>query len=344
MTLSATEQHLKSFAKSLKERLHSRRIWAEREGVTAYRLFDREHAIPLSIDIFNGKYLHVTASPDETTAGFDAEAYLETIGRTLYIPEDRIFYKERVKLRNREQYRKVAEKNFNIWTEENGLFFKVNLSDYIDTGLFLDHRRSRSMIAEQADGRNVLNLFCYTGSFSVYAAFGGAAKITSVDLSSRYIEWAAENMQYNGFGGNFIKWIAGDVFEFLEKAAAGREKYDIIILDPPVFSNSRSMEGTLNIQRDYARLINSCLKIVSDKGFIFFSTPLRNFDFSAKPIDGVSEEITRMTVPYDFRRSHPHRTFVVKKPESRSRRQRENRHEKIRNRQRGTGKKKSSLI
>jgi 23S rRNA (cytosine1962-C5)-methyltransferase len=170
----------------------------------------------------------------------------------------------------------------------------------VDTGLFLDHRTTRELVRKEASEKKVLNLFCYTGSFSVYAAAGGAKEIDSVDLSKTYLQWAEENMRLNKFtDAKRYRYVHADVLQYLDELTPN--SYDLIILDPPTFSNSKRMNDFLDIQRDHASLINQCLKILSPGGLVFFSTNYSRFVLDASAIQASSiRDITRQTTPFDF--------------------------------------------
>ena len=176
----------------------------------------------------------------------------------------------------------------------------MNLSDYLDTGLFLDHRITRQMVKEQSSGKKVLNLFAYTGSFSVYAASGGAEEVVSVDLSKTYLTWAEKNMQLNGFTDKVkYKFIHADVKQYLKTIPPGY--FDLIIIDPPTFSNSKRMKDFLDIQRDHVALINDCLKGMKKEGILYFSTNFQKFFLEKEKIiaSGI-KDITKATTPFDF--------------------------------------------
>jgi 23S rRNA (cytosine1962-C5)-methyltransferase len=310
-SMSQLDYHLKSFTRSLKKRFLARREWSRLEQISAYRIFDREHNIPLTVDLFNEKYAVVTAYlTKQEESNFAVPAYLEVVHKALNIAEDRLFYKPRVKGR-REGWHKPEGETQWTWVKEQGLEFKLNLTDYLDIGLFLDHRVLRGRVADESAGKRVLNLFCYTGSFSAYAASGGATKVMSVDLSQNYLDWAKENMLNNGFLGPQFIYERADVLSWLQDAVDAGQQYDLIICDPPIFSNSRQMTHTLNIQRDHVGLINLCMRLLTPKGLLYFSTPLANLEFQARMIDGVCKEITTTTIPYDFRRGHPHRSWRI---------------------------------
>ena len=184
--------------------------------------------------------------------------------------------------------------------EENGLQFLVNLTDYLDTGLFLDHRLTRQMVREESKDKRVLNLFCYTGSFSVYAAAGGAASVTSVDLSKTYLQWAADNFAINHLKdpGNYI-FDHADVKQYLKTLKPG--SFDLVIMDPPTFSNSKRMKDFLDIQRDHAELLNDVIKATTKDGLIYFSTNYTKFVLDAANINAASvKDINKATTPFDF--------------------------------------------
>ncbi|MFQ3547145.1 MAG: class I SAM-dependent methyltransferase, partial [Termitinemataceae bacterium] len=254
---------------------------------------------------------------------------------TTGIPTSLIFIKERKRLRNRDegkvQYQRIDTKAEYRIIREGGLQFLVNLSDYLDTGLFLDHRLSRSCIRNEAHGKRVLNLFCYTGSFSVYAAHGGAVQVDSVDLSNTYLSWAAENFTQNRMHAILtdpIQWmqrpiqlgkhflIRADVLRFLKEAIKTRLRWDLIILDPPTFSNSKKMEGTLDILRDYRDLIGQCLTLLSPQGKLFFSTNARSFHFDNEFFvqnypNLMIKDMTRATIDEDFKDRKVRQCFLV---------------------------------
>jgi 23S rRNA (cytosine1962-C5)-methyltransferase len=226
---------------------------------------------------------------------------ISLISQTLQVAEENIFIKQRKrKADRRDQYKKLGTGGNDFEVEENGLKFIVNLSDYLDTGLFPDHRDTRMMIRAIAAGKNVLNLFCYTGSFSVYAAAGGAVEVVSVDLSKTYLAWAEKNMKLNGFTDTQkFRYVQADVINYL--AEQQYPVFDLIIMDPPTFSNSKRMEGFLDIQRDHVSLINHCLRILKPGGVLCFSTNYTKFVLEAGKItSGSIKDITKQTTPFDF--------------------------------------------
>ena len=234
-------------------------------------------------------------------------AMKESIACALGVCIDRVFLKQRQRQRGDSQYEKISEARFEKIVSEGGrlanrLSFKVNLSDYLDTGLFVDRRLLRSLIRAESSGKKVLNLFSYTGSFSVYAAAGGAISTDSVDLSNTYLSWALENFSLNGFSADILKknlttglhrgmeenenfiedikfsahrLIRADVLEYLERAVFEKKKWDIIIADPPAFSNSKKMTGNFDLNRDLTELLCQCMKLLAQNGKIFLSVNLQ---------------------------------------------------------------------
>ena len=201
---------------------------------------------------------------------------------------------------------------------EGGSIFFINLSDYIDTGLFLDMRKTRALVKSRSQGKRVLNLFCYTSSFSVAAAAGGAAAIESVDLSNTYLEWSKKNFLLNEISGKSeFKFFRSDVFEFLEDAIRVEKKFDMIILDPPTFSNSKKTRADLDLNRDWSALANFCIRLLDENGALFFSTNSRRLSFDRNLLEENERleiaEITPETLDADFEQKKPHRVWEIKK-------------------------------
>ena len=196
---------------------------------------------------------------------------------------------------------------------EGGLKFIVNLSEYVDTGLFLDHRQTRDMVRRAAQDKHVLNLFAYSGAFSVYAAAGGAASVTTVDWSNTYLEWSRRNMALNNFTGPQYEFLRADAREFLT-GEAGERRYDLAIVDPPTFSNSKRAEEDWVVQRDHPEMLNQVLARMQPGGVMFFSTNFRRFKLADTGIAATEiREISRQTVPPDFRNERIHRCWRIVK-------------------------------
>jgi 23S rRNA (cytosine1962-C5)-methyltransferase len=279
---------------------------AKRLQVSCYRVYDHDlPEFPFCIEFYGNK-LYVAEY--KRRHGMTEEEHDEWMERSLdvistvlgVLPAD-VFLKLRQRKPGRlGQYQKTGEMHHEFEVEENGLKFIINLTDYLDTGLFLDHRITRQMVREQSLDKKVLNLFAYTGSFSVYAAKGGAAEVQTVDLSRTYLTWAEKNMRLNGYANTGkYSFIQADVKQYLPTIPAG--SFDIIIMDPPTFSNSKRMEDFLDIQRDHVILINHCLSGLKPGGVIYFSTNYRKFVLDKAGIpDSEIKDITRATTPFDF--------------------------------------------
>jgi 23S rRNA (cytosine1962-C5)-methyltransferase len=230
------------------------------------------------------------------------------------IPASRIVLRTRQRKSNRQdQYQKLDDEKEYMLVREQGLKFKINLTDYLDTGLFLDHRMTRAMVRADAEAKKILNLFCYTGSFSVYAAAGGAAEVVSVDLSKTYLKWATENMELNGFfDPSKHIYLHEDVKQYLPELPAGY--FDLVIMDPPTFSNSKRMEDFLDIQQDHPVLIRQTLAAMKPGGEIYFSTNFSRFQLQTESLtDCTVKDITRATTPFDFQGKLNRFCFLITK-------------------------------
>jgi 23S rRNA (cytosine1962-C5)-methyltransferase len=278
---------------------------ARRMGITCYRLYDRDiPEFPMIIELYGDKLYIAEYKSDHGLNDIEYEEWLkascEIAGKVLHVDLNEIFLRRRQRKEGRQgQYQKLALKKTSFEVEENGLKFLINLSDYLDSGLFLDHRITRQMVRSEAKGKSILNLFCYTGAFSVYAAAGGASEIVSVDLSNTYLDWARQNMKLNRLERDQYDFIKADVLQYLPKFPDCQ--FDLVILDPPTFSNSKMMKGILDIQRDHAGLINLVLSKTKQGGKLYFSTNYRKFQLHSNEIKGSKiQEITKSTTPFDF--------------------------------------------
>jgi 23S rRNA G2069 N7-methylase RlmK/C1962 C5-methylase RlmI len=269
--------------------------------------------VPLVVDRYeDALHLAEFERPHERTAAEHAD-WLDLMARTaanaLEVSPELAFMKHRSRQRGDAQYERVSEEQVVRTVQEGGLKFQVNLSDYLDTGLFLDHRITRGMVSDAAAGKRFLNLFAYTGSFTVYAAAGGAASTTTVDLSANYLDWAAENLRINGLAGLQHRFVREDSGEFL--ASLGhKDVFDLAVVDPPTFSNSKRLEFDWDVQRDHAPLLNKLIQHMSQGGVIYFSTNSRRFKLDETALIGVTiREISKQTVPEDFRNKRIHRCW-----------------------------------
>jgi len=343
------------FANRLEKQYRHLRKWARRTGVTCWRLYDKDiPEIPLAVDIYTVcpapcdtaaeevRYLHIALyerpydKPDDEEQLW-LDAMRKAAADVLLIPQKNIVTKFRKKQRGESQYEKISSDGQRITVCEGGLQFLVNLHDYLDTGIFLDHRPARSMVRNEASGKRVLNLFSYTGSFSVYAAAGGALSVTSVDISKTYLAWAAANLVLNGFATHAPgpnerslhlhdkttvaeRWplIHADVKAFLIEARRMKQGWDLIICDPPTFSNSSRASDILDINKDWADLCNSCLAVLNDRGILYFSTNSRSLQFDPLLIGGatirpnmVIRDLSTESIPEDFRNKKIHRLWKI---------------------------------
>ncbi|XZF15836.1 class I SAM-dependent methyltransferase [Chitinophagaceae bacterium MMS25-I14] len=292
---------------------------ARKQDIACFRFYDHDMPeFPFAIENYNGVIHAAEYKRRHGMEDDEHETWLQEckiiISRVTGIEEHDIFMKIRQRKAGRQgQYEKFAEEKTERIVPEGGLNFIINLTDYLDTGLFLDHRITRGMVRDEAKGKRVLNLFCYTGSFSVYAAHGGAKSVTSVDLSKTYINWAKRNMQFNKlYDDEKHEFVHGDVMEVINELPA--DTFDIIVCDPPTFSNSKRMEETFDVQRDHVVLLKKLLKAATDDGKIFFSNNYRNFqiDRDALPAS-VVKDITGATTPFDFQGKLHRACFLIQK-------------------------------
>ncbi len=307
-------------ANRLRKNARQLRKWAGRMPTTAYRLYDRDiPEIALAIDWYAGR-LHIAAyrrEREELPAGW-LEAMAAAAAAVLDIPAERVFCKERRRQRGTSQYERSGDapgSRFEV--QEAGMHFEVDLATYLDTGLFLDHRPMRRLVRERAEGARVLNLFCYTGSITVAAAMGGARATTSVDLSRTYLQWTHRNLMLNDLAGPRHDLVQADAVAWLQSDDRQREpRYDLAILDPPSFSNSKRMRGVLDVQRDHVGLCRATAGLLKPGGTLYFSTNLRRF---RPDLDALADlhptDITAKTIPRDFRNKRIHTAFELRAPE-----------------------------
>ena len=293
---------------------------ARRQEISCYRLYDHDlPEFPLCVELY-GERLYVAeykrrhGMTEEEHDGW-MERTLEELGAILQVSRENIFLKLRQRKPGRlGQYQKLDAQQHEFVAMEGGLKFIINLSDYLDTGLFLDHRITRQMVREAASGKNVLNLFAYTGSFSVYAAAGAAAQVTTVDLSNTYLQWAKRNMELNGFTATEkYHFVQADVKQYLKTIPA--DAFDIIVMDPPTFSNSKRMDDILDIQRDHPELINDCIRALKSGGILYFSTNFTRFKLEdGKIASQLVKDITAATTAFDFEGKLNRRCYRIGKP------------------------------
>jgi 23S rRNA G2069 N7-methylase RlmK/C1962 C5-methylase RlmI len=307
----------KEFRKILKTQFQQLRKELFPLGTKCMRVYDHNiSTIPATVELFD-KFAKIAVSG---TSELPQQQLIASVAGMLYIPKTHVFYQQRLSSAKGGEKPAVLKKEVeteqsSITVTENGLKFIVDLGDRTDTGLFLDHMPTRMMVRDNAFGMRVLNLFSYTGSFSVYAASGGAEKVVSVDLSNTYSRWAEKNLQLNGFFGSKFPCIRSDAKRYLQEQASSDGPFDLIICDPPSFSNSNKMDGVFDVQKDYIWYIEQMLKLLVPKGVIIFSTNLKGFHFDPGRVRGaVCKNITKQTIPPGFSKKRvPHICYLITK-------------------------------
>ncbi len=306
------------FANRLKKNLKKRLGWARREGISCFRVYDRDMPeYNVCIDLYD-KWVQVQefaapVSVSEEKAAERFQAVLTIVRSLLGVGRDRLFIKRRKRQRGKGQYTKGKNSRGKRYlVREGAARFLVNFSDYLDTGLFLDHRNIRLRIGQTAKGLRFLNLFGYTASASVHAALGGASLTTTVDLSKTYIRWAGENMALNGIYPERHRLVCADVMEWLKTE---KQKYDLIFIDPPTFSNTKKKARTFDVQRQHGVLIERAADILDKEGVILFSTNYRSFKLDQQVKQTFScLDITEKSIPVDFKRSaRIHQCWEIRK-------------------------------
>jgi len=319
-------------AQRLSKRMRHLARWARKQQIGCFRIYERDIPdFPIVLDWYADIDGDDLARDGDAVAWFHdrrkdetpdaARAYQRTaeaeIVAGLEIPRERLFVKHRGRQRaaagGREQYERIDTRGAVKLVAEGGSRFEVNLSDYLDVGLFIDHRPTRIAVRERARGNRMLNLFAYTGAFTVHARAGGASRTTTVDISRTYLEWFERNLRHNGFEPDADHvTIHADCLQWLEAGPAGGEAYDIVICDPPTFSNSKRMKaGSFAIERDYPELLAHAARFVAPGGEIFFSTNAGRFELDDThiPTGFGAQEITHRTVPEDCRNKRVHRCW-----------------------------------
>lgn len=290
-----------------------------RAGVTCFRLYERDISDqPLIIDWYDGEVV-VWVFPrtkDET----DEDAFLWRAGivpavrEGLAVPIEKIHVKRRERKKGKNQYERLAQEGHIRTVDEQGLRFEVNLSDYLDTGLFLDHRLTRARVRDEAANKDVLNLFAYTGSFSCYAAAGGAKTTLTVDMNAGYCEWARRNLSLNGFDDDDRhRVVQADCVDWLWKRRP--PSFDLIVCDPPTFSNSKKMSQPFSVAKDHGWMLEHCFDRLRDDGVMYFSTNDRSFHLEDEVLSAWTShaEITPASIPEDFRNRKIHRCWRLVK-------------------------------
>jgi len=318
----STRPGARMFANRLRKNLQRLEPWAEREHIDCFRVYDADMPeYAFAVDVYGraARHLYVQeyAAPksvNQESARERRREVLAVLPEVLSVPLEHVHTRVRKPQKGREQYEKRAISAERHVALEGGLKFWVNFRDYLDTGLFLDHRIVRQLLRAWAKGGDFLNLFCYTGSATVYAAAGGARSTVSLDLSNTYLDWAHDNLELNGFTGPQHALYRADCLQWLENAAASGSGFDLIFIDPPTFSNSKRMEGVLDVQRDHVGMIRRAVELLRPAGRLVFSTNYSRFKLDQEALADLSvEDISAQTIPKDFERNaRIHRCFVVR--------------------------------
>lgn len=315
----ANEERAAMLRNRLKKNMKTVGQWARKQGIGCYRLYDADMPeFALAIDIYEGR-VHVQeyAAPksvDERSARERLAEALSVIPDAIGVEREDMVCKQRQRQTGTSQYEKQAASGEFFNVHEHGCVLKVNLKDYLDTGLFLDHRPVRHWIQQHAAGKRFLNLFCYTGAATVHAAVGGATRSLSLDMSKTYVNWAQENLALNGADASHHRVEQADCLAWLAGKPTSDQRFDLIFMDPPTFSNSARMAGVLDIQKDHGRLIRQAMQRLTSEGLLIFSTNFRRFKLDGSLEEEFAiEEITRDTLDRDFQRNaRIHRCWQVR--------------------------------
>ena len=318
-TSSVSSEVAVDFANRLQKNIKKIEKWAKQQGLDAYRLYDAD--LPeynLAVDRYADHIVvQEYAAPKNIDENKARQRLLDAVNATLQvtgIETNKLILKVRQKQKGTNQYEKLANKGEYFYVNEYGAKLWVNLTDYLDTGLFLDHRLTRKMLGEMAQGKDFLNLFAYTGSATVHAALGKAKSTTTVDMSNTYLNWAEQNLLLNDIEGKQHKLIQADCLQWLEQCD---RQFDLIFVDPPTFSNSKRMEDSWDVQRDHIKLMTNLKRILRPNGTIVFSNNKRGFkmDFAKLEELGLSAvEISHKTLPLDFERNKQiHNCWLLQK-------------------------------
>lgn len=315
------------FANRLGKNRDALAAWAAKEGVSNYRVYDADMPeYAFAMDLYESQARWLVMQEYQAPRTIDPAAVrqrrdeaLSVIPEVLGIPLDHVHFRTRRRSKGGDQYERRDEQGEFHVVREAGLELLVNFTDYLDTGLFLDHRPTRAMLRALAAGRRFLNLFAYTGTASVHAAAGGARATTTIDMSRTYLDWARRNLERNGFKGPAHQLLQAECVAWLEEQAAADERgprYGLIFLDPPTFSNSKRMRDVLDVQRDHVRLISQAAILLTPDGALVFSTNYERFKLESAALGHLAiEDVTAKSIPRDFQRSpRIHQCFVIRRP------------------------------
>ena len=309
------------FINRLQKNLVKLKKLAKKDTVSNLRVYNADLPdFKVAVDLY-GDYVHVqeyappkTIPPETAKKRFNLA--LMGIREVFGINREQIFIKTRARQSGNDQYSKQGntEKRGKFYVaREDGAYFYVNFTDYLDTGLFIDHRNMRARIKDNSRNKSVLNLFAYTCTASVHAALAGAKKVTSVDLSQNYLDWGKQNFALNGLNvsGNKYQFVAADIFEWIKD---NTEQFDIIFIDPPTFSNSKKFQGTFDVQRDHSAIINRAMNRLTADGILYFSNNFTRFELDEQLTERYDVvDITQKTIGFDFDVKKPiHQSFEIR--------------------------------
>ena len=306
------------FANRLRKMAKHYGKWARRQEIEAYRVYDADlDEFPIVVDRYADQvYVSLYARRGEEWTEDDYQdrklAYRDIITEVLGVGRDQVFFKLRRKQGRDSQYEKLSIASREFTVVENGLGFIVNLTDYLDTGFYADHRQTRMLVAQRAGGKRVLHLFAHTCTFGVYAAAAEAFRVDSLDLSNTYLDWGKRNFEINELDVEKHRFIRTDIVEWLREPKL--TKYDLIVITPPTFANSKFLREDFDLQRDHLKLINNCTPKLNPGGSILFATNARKFRLDESNVMHAAEvkEITKQTRPQDYRKRSLHRVWEIK--------------------------------
>ncbi|TLU66234.1 bifunctional 23S rRNA (guanine(2069)-N(7))-methyltransferase RlmK/23S rRNA (guanine(2445)-N(2))-methyltransferase RlmL [Thalassotalea litorea] len=306
-----------AFANRLKKNLKGLKGWLKQNAINCYRVYDAD--IPeynVAVDVYDDHIvIQEYAAPKNIEESKTAARLQEVIfwaPQVLNVVPEKVSLKTREKKKGKNQYQSLGKTDRSMVVQEYDARLKVNLWDYLDTGLFLDHRKTRQLVAKKASGKSLLNLFAYTGSVSVQAAIGGAEQVTTVDMSHTYLDWAQDNFELNGLRSHKYRFEQSDCLQWLEK---NQSKFDLVFIDPPTFSNSKRMDKTFDVQRDHVELLSMGMKAVAEGGELIFTNNKRHFKMDHEALAALgfkADELTEKTRDMDFKRNkHIHNSWIV---------------------------------
>lgn len=315
-TIADGEDKSSPFKNCIRNNYRHVRKWAKRTLTNCFRIYDRDiKEYTLAIDYYDERFCvqYFSYDRENDDPSEELETEVNQVLQSLFeVDPEQIYWRTRKKRKKTQQYEKVDEQKDFFPVVEYGVLFLVNLTDYLDTGLFLDHRETRKMVAAMAKNKRLLNLFAYTCAFSVHAAAAGAAFTKSVDMSNTYTQWGTDNFILNGLSSAQNEIVRQDCLKFLDYETQTKNKYDIIVIDPPTISRSKKMDQMFDIQEDYVAIIDKALQLLSPHGTIIFSTNSRKFSFDQEAFPECSiTDISEKTIPLDFHSKKIHRCWKI---------------------------------